>query len=903
MEISQYARLLYSSHKSDSELQTFLNNSQDSTLKNAEVIYSSSCYKFMKDSKTFYILLLGNTCTEGLQLSLKGTPKKAFKVLEHYRSLKNETRNLKIIGLGYSSGASILAALCEVESGIEAFCFNPIGLGKVSTDPISYEALHITPCKGNITIIKVENDAISQKYQWPDEQSRKVLVERKPTLNSHSLKNFFTDTDVNVSGLKEIFPTISQITFSPATGFILYETNSDPTNYYIEGDISTIFYMVYTNPQQMMFTLIPADRLNPGGPYQRKLYCPSELEGTMIGNYLWEADWKLKQLDLGLWYDDLTQQQIPINLEIPWFKSGFDFYSEEDQEKSFVRLWFVNDKIEFDYANTASGIAIKPKTVKIKVEARKLTVDSSSEFGLADTDESHTAYKFAKYLTENFDRLTEVIPEFQKLKQIAILVELAKFFRDVLKVPKDILNLNLLKQRIIKCEDFYEEGKVPRLRRIETKQRGDYMVTLNVAGGVSMIAQKRQQCYNENLLKCISRSQEFLTPFQLTHFDYLRDIISYAETDDSDDFDVSSLWAVSLFTPQECSFEGCNNILEMKCDTLDFENAQNVYDGISPYSFEGRLYCFEHHPFRCSRGNCRKIIMPEEGYAELEFGKFHSGCIICEKCGGAVKAKFVYRNGFIHVDCLKLMEEARLTLPEKPKEDNEKSLVKTPGFIKNPIKDVSAEEKFKKQLDFQMKLVEEEKQKFLEEERNKIREEERKNLEKERAKIKEEERKKIQDEERKKIQDEERKKIQDEERKRIQDEERQRIQEREREKKLEEENKKIQQEQIKKKQDNAKKSPIKEENSLKAPIKAEENKKKTEEAKIKNKSNVPESILNSKPKDNKKEEPKNPQAEEKKANTIFRKKNVEPASPHKPAGKAASSSTGTGMKKSGTTKK
>ncbi|OMJ83079.1 hypothetical protein SteCoe_16059 [Stentor coeruleus] len=893
MEISQYARLLYSSHKSDSELQTFINNSQDPSLKNAKILYSSSCYKFMKNSKTFYILLLGNTCTEGLQLSLKGTPKKAFKVLEHYRNFKNEANNLKKIGLGYSSGASILAALCEIESGIEAFCFNPIGLGKITNDPVSYEALHISPCKFNITIIKVVNDSISQKYQWPDEQSRKVLVEKKAELNPHSLKNFFTDTDVNVSGLKEIFPTISQITFSPATGFILFESTSDPTNYYIEGDIATIFYMVYTNPQQMMFTLVPADRLNPGGPYQRKLFFPSELEGTMIGNYLWEADWKLKQLDLGFWYDDLTQQQIPINLEIPWFKSGFDFYSEEDQEKSFVRLWFVNEKIEFDYASTPSGIAIKPKTVKIKVEARKLTVDSSSEFGLADTDESHTAYKFAKYLTENFDRLTDIIPEFQKLKQVAILVDLAKFFRDVLKVPKDFLNLNILKQRIIKCEDFYEQGKVPRLRRIETKQRGEYLVTLNVAGGVSLITQKRQQCYNENLLKCISRSQEFLTPFQLTHLDYLRDIISYTESTDDSDLDTSSLWAVSLFTPQECSYEGCNNILEFKCDTLDFENAQDVYDEISPYSFEGKLYCFEHHPFRCSRGKCKKIIMPEEGYAQLEFGKFHSGCIICEHCGENVKAKFVYRNGFIHVDCLKMMEEVRQIIPGKPKQDNQKFIAKTPGFMKNTSIDDTAEDRFKKQLDFQVKILDEEKQKLLEEERNKIRDEERKKLEKERTKIQDEERKKIQDEERKKIQDEERKKIQDEERKRILEEERK--------KNIEDEKKKIQQELMKKNQENAKKSPNKEEGLIKTPTKTEEMKKKAEEAKIKIK---PEPIPSSRLKDLKKEEPKIPQAEEaKKLNTIFRKKNAEPGDQQKPAGKAASSSTAAGTKKPGITKK
>ena len=84
-------------------------------------------------------------------------------------------------------------------------------------------------------------------------------------------------------------------------------------------------------------------------------------------------------------------------------------------------------------------------------------------------------------------------------------------------------------------------------------------------------------------------------------------------------------------------------------NNLDFEDA---YSELTPYSFEGKVYCNEHHPFRCARTRCHKIIMPGEPYAELQFGKFHGSCIVCETCGLKVTSKFVLQDGFRHVECL-----------------------------------------------------------------------------------------------------------------------------------------------------------------------------------------------------------------------------------------------------------
>ena len=614
-------------------------------------VLSSPSYTFLADDSSLYLLILGSAHCFNHQLSIKETPHTAFKALQDLVSLRQKYLGHKVIGIGYSSGASIMAALADICKDIEAYCFNPVGLGKTATGLDFYQRYSLSDQKPNVSVIRTEADTLS-KHFLPPNPEKITVIQHSPKLHPHSLQNFIDNFEINLRDIGKIFPTISQISFSPATGFLLVETTQDLGNYYIEGDIATIFYMVYTYPGQFSFTLVPADKYNPSGPYQLKFFVPEELESTLIGHYLWEADWKLKQLDQGCFYDDLTRQRIPITAEIPWFKSGFDFYSEVSQERSFVRLWFVNEKVDFSYANSEhKGVTIQPGPLKIRVEARKLVQDSEAEFGLSDTDLDHTSVQFAKYLTDHFDELCTEIPELQKLKQIASLVSMAEFFRDTLKIPKDMMNLDLLKSRMPVVEDFYEKGKVPRLSRSEERVEGDFIVKLVVTGGVSLISQSKTQIHNADLIDYLDRSSEYLTPFQITHFDYMRELLEYVDTPGTRGSS-ASLYAVSLFTPQCCSEEFCNSMVLVDCGSIESSDLSQVYEQLSPYSYLGKLFCKMHHPFRCSRNKCRKVIMPGQAYAQLQIGKFHGECLVCEYCGKAVVNKFVVKEGFYHVECL-----------------------------------------------------------------------------------------------------------------------------------------------------------------------------------------------------------------------------------------------------------
>ena len=250
-----------------------------------KLAFSEASYKFLYDKSTLYLIILGNISTHGQQLSIKEIPSSLFNALNDLRSIRSQYSNHKLIGIGYSSGASALAALADIYKDIEAYCFNPIGLGKTAAGTDFYEKYSISNDQPSVTVIRTDSDFLSKNF-IPPGNNKPITVKKNPSCHSHSIKNFIKNYQFAVSGIQSIFPTISQISFNPTTGFMLVEAGEDVSNYYIEGDIATIFYMVYAHPDEFFFTLVPADKFNPSGPYQEKIYGPKELENTMIGNYL-----------------------------------------------------------------------------------------------------------------------------------------------------------------------------------------------------------------------------------------------------------------------------------------------------------------------------------------------------------------------------------------------------------------------------------------------------------------------------------------------------------------------------------------------------------------------------------------------------------------------------------------
>ncbi|CAG9326888.1 unnamed protein product [Blepharisma stoltei] len=664
------------------------------------------------ERRELYYVVIGSIFVEGLQLYIKKVSIDTFSALEVLEKRKKEFKNYDITGVGYSSGACIVGALADIIKQMRAICFNPLGLGEIALRNInSLKKFGLTPDPIDIEVYKIEGDSLSKYYISPGDSNRVHFLPNRPGLHPHSILNFlnYQIPEIHISTSK-YFPTIKKISFDPKSGFLLIETEKSDENLYIEGDLATIFYMAYEYPKRFSFTLVPSDPKAPQGPYQRKFYDPPELEDTTVGSALFEADWKLKQLDQGLWFDDTTQQRSPISLDIPWFKSGYDYYASEPDHKGFIRLWFVNDKVDFDYFNAEDGIVIDPKDFKIRVEAMKLQMNVNSEFGLEDTNEETITKEFAAYVTDHFDELASLIPEFHRLKQISLLSAAAEWFRDVLKVPKDMIDTQSLKLRMPKVEDFYPKGQVPRIQRKEQRIEGDYAMTLIITGGINLISQNTEYHYEAHLQEILTRDIEVLSPFHITHYDYVNDLLEYDEsTEDEFNENEPVMCLVQLMQPHNCSYEGCNSIVEFDSKTIETTSDSNaVYNEINKYTYLGKLYCLEHHPFRCGSENCQlgKVVISGQPYFEAQGKTFHSECLICYACKKPINTSIVLKErGFLHPQCVALdIQMGQEQKSEEVKKNDENFEIRR----KKPIK-TKENTKCKGASDRVMKMAEEEK--------------------------------------------------------------------------------------------------------------------------------------------------------------------------------------------------
>lgn len=247
----------------------------------------------LKDSekREIFIIILGSISVEGLQMYIKNIPYETFSALEIFNRYKQQNPSYNFIGVGYSSGACVVAALADITKQIKGICFNPIGLGEIALrDLNSLKKFNLSPEPVEVEIYKIIGDQLSKLYISPGDLNKVFTYPSKPNLNPHSIRNFLDYPEINLSRISKYFPTLKQITFNPKTGFLLIETDKSDENSCLEGDLATIFYTAYQYPGRFSFTLMPSDPKNPQGPYQQKIYDPPELEDTSIGNALFEAD-------------------------------------------------------------------------------------------------------------------------------------------------------------------------------------------------------------------------------------------------------------------------------------------------------------------------------------------------------------------------------------------------------------------------------------------------------------------------------------------------------------------------------------------------------------------------------------------------------------------------------------
>lgn len=193
----------------------------------------------------------------------------------------------------------------------------------------------------------------------------------------------------------------------------------------------SVFGSDHVPPQDPQFSLDPADPNNPRGKWLRAVYMPEQIiGGTEFGKALFEADWLLKQYSFGVFLD-AEGKMHERKSSVAGFKSTAVLsYDEKDrgpQKEKWNRFWIVSEEMKL----RQSGKCIYFDSARMRVKSKKQVPDQNSRTGLSDVDSEDdlVAKKFAKEFTDLYDEIAKESPEFERVRQLAKAVAIAKWMK------------------------------------------------------------------------------------------------------------------------------------------------------------------------------------------------------------------------------------------------------------------------------------------------------------------------------------------------------------------------------------------------------------------------------------------------------------------------------------------
>ncbi|MCX6620542.1 MAG: hypothetical protein NTY38_05605, partial [Acidobacteria bacterium] len=224
--------------------------------------------------------------------------------------------------------------------------------------------------------------------------------------------------------------SVSGAVFDPAKQWLVLLTEpADPATSATPADFAVALALARAG-KEASFSLDPADRNNPHGPWMKAVYRPLEILGpTRFGRTLFEADWLLKQYSFkvaegpdGRWVE--RQTKVAGLKSIPELM----FESETKREgERWSRAWIEVDKEKVG-VRLENGVALvdKPRMV---IHNRTMVPDPSTEMGLRDVEEVSDPInnRFSEVFTGLYDQISEESPQFGRVRELVKTVVLAKW--------------------------------------------------------------------------------------------------------------------------------------------------------------------------------------------------------------------------------------------------------------------------------------------------------------------------------------------------------------------------------------------------------------------------------------------------------------------------------------------
>ncbi|KAL4503382.1 hypothetical protein ABPG72_000988 [Tetrahymena utriculariae] len=235
------------------------------------------------------------------------------------------------------------------------------------------------------------------------------------------------------------------------------------------------------NNKTISFSLDPWEENKPDGEFQRKVLYPDILEkkkilsGSKFSELMFECDYLMKQMSLGLLPDCKTPFPYPVELVKLGLKPLSKIIEEnsikqESSKQNWSRLWLVCKKVEGIVDKKNKGVFLSNE-VQIEVDARQMEQDSQGR--LIDKivqDKNDPCYIFAKKFSELYPIICKHYPCFERLKKLYRASALAKWIVQN-GIQIDIKKINQAIEKQFSSVKAYTD-KVNSIRQSEEIQIG-----------------------------------------------------------------------------------------------------------------------------------------------------------------------------------------------------------------------------------------------------------------------------------------------------------------------------------------------------------------------------------------------------------------------------------------------
>ncbi|CAD8099758.1 unnamed protein product [Paramecium sonneborni] len=388
------------------------------------------------------------------------------------------------------------------------------------------------------------------------------------------------------------------------------------------------FLKVYYDPQfaeyqiDMTFSLEPEENdQEMNQPFQQKIYFPQYLEGTTVGEVLYQADFLLKQMSLGI--EVLQREPLQTrpfeygNLDIqPLYKLDPEYFA-----RLFLKIGKLKLNIIEDKHNHIHKLVIEK--IDMAVDAKVVNEQLQDE---VIQDENNGAYRFAKQFAKIYDSIGEKYPVLFRLRQVLMANYLAKYMFEKgipmnYKFIEEIFNQNLIPN--------YQPFKSPNLKlNVEDDKQ-----IIDIRGGIDgctdeindELKNKTQELENDPSKQIVELNQENLEA-KIQRNDSLDSLSTQESLDTS-----------LLQQKQQC--QKCKQELEQCEIQVD----------------EVNIICQSCKGQKCSK--CQKFY--NNTLQQIENQIYCKECIKCHQCN-KLGPRSMSGSFFLHDNCIEISKNSSL---------------------------------------------------------------------------------------------------------------------------------------------------------------------------------------------------------------------------------------------------